>query len=366
MSIVLQLCYGRQFLKYFIFSLIGLALIVILFDMLELFRRSVNKPHIGIYDILQLSFYKLWSSIYLVFPFAIFLATSIFFFLKLHSNEFIALKSIGTSSVQILLAPFICVIIIGLFNMMVVNHIGAQLFKEFETLENNLFRQKPNQLAISKNGLWLREENENRRRTLIYAEEASNSGQNLQKVQVFLLTDSNSFLQRISAESAVLYGGYWQLNDASFLDGTGEVRKSAIFLLETSLTSNKIESGVSGPNSLSLWELPRFISELQASGFSALSYRLHMQRLLAEPIMFLSVLILSAGLLFNIKRREYKKQIVQASFLSTLLVVSLVVMNHLIYAWGLNGNLPIFVATWVPPIIGLCFASGILLRLEEV
>ncbi len=365
MNPTLQLHYARQFLKYFVLSLIGLSLLVIFFDILELFRRSVNAPHIGVYDILQLSLYKLWRSVYLVFPFAIFLTTMIFFLRKLHTNELIALKAVGASFFQIMIAPLLCVIFIGLFNMMIVNHIAAQFFKEFETLESNLFNQNANQLAISENGLWLREEKEGNRRTLIYAQGASESGQILEKLQVFLLTDNNDFLQRISADSAELYDNYWLLEGVEVLDGRGDVRELAFFVLETDLTPGKIESGVSGPNSLSLWELPNFIEDLQGSGFNALSYRLHMQRLLAEPLFFLSVLILSAGLLLHIKRREQTKQILQISFITVILIIGLYVVNNLIYAWGLQGLLPIAVAAWVPPMVGLCFAGGILLRLED-
>ena len=365
MNATLHSHYALQFLKYFAYCLLGLSLLVMLVDVLELSRRSADKSHIGIYDILHLSVYKLWRSLSLLLPAAIIFTSGIFFLRKLHTNELIALKSAGFSFFQIMAAPLFCVVFISLVNMLAVNYISAHFFNKFEALEASLFNKRAEQFIFSDNGLWLREEKEGNRRTLIYAKDVSESGQVLQNLQVFLLSGGNDFLHRISAKSAELYSSYWLLKDVEVLDGRGDVQELSFFVLETNITLDKIERGVSGPNSLPLGELPQFIKSLEKSGFNALNYQLHMQRTLAEPMFFLAVLVLSAAMLLQVKRREDVKLILRKTFIAVVLVISLYLVNELIYAWGKQGALPVFVAAWVPQIIGICFASGLLLKLED-
>ena len=72
------------------------------------------------------------------------------------------------------------------------------------------------------------------------------------------------------------------------------VRTVPVYTFKTDLTVERIQDSFSSPSTVSFWELPRFIRSLEATGFSALSHRLHWHSLLAEPLLYCSMIPIAA------------------------------------------------------------------------
>ena len=85
-------------------------------------------------------------------------------------------------------------------------------------------------------------------------------GEALSDVIVFLFEGEDKFIARIDAESAHLEAGYWMLNKAVLISGDGIPSLRPVYQLTTDLTVDNIQDSFASPNTMSFWELPRFIS----------------------------------------------------------------------------------------------------------
>ena len=97
---------------------------------------------------------------------------------------------------------------IGLFNP-----VASIMLSHFERLESRYLSNSTSMLAVSKNGLWLRQADEGGQ-SAIYATRISQSDVTLQQVIFFLFEGRDTFIGRIDAESAKLEDGYWDIRKA--------------------------------------------------------------------------------------------------------------------------------------------------------
>src|SRR3546814_11065843 len=96
-------------------------------------------------------------------------------------------------------------------------------------------------LAVSKNGLWLRQADD-RGQSVIHALSVSNKDMVLNDVIIFLYEGTDRFAGRIDAEHARLEDGYWQIENAwlSAPNRTAEFVKN--YRLKTDLTITKSQA----------------------------------------------------------------------------------------------------------------------------
>lgn len=364
-NLTLHRYHGRQFLISFFFTMLVLASLVLLLDGTELLRRTASHPHINLYHTLQLIFYKLWETIHKIIPFAICIATISFLNYKIINNENIALRAAGTSPLQILIAPFICMLFIGLFNLTIFNYAVTQFSHKFDNLQQHLFGQNTKQLSRFKNAIWLYQKNTSNRKTIIHAQSASENGQIFYDVEAFLITNNNIFLKKIAAAEASLKDGFWHFNQATITSKNATVIKQTSLSLETELTPDNVKKSLSAPENLPFWNLLQFTQNLEKTQSNTITYRLYLQKTIAEPLFHLAILLITAGLLLRVKRRQDTHQIICMNILALFATLGLYFLNNLMYVWGLNGYLPINSAAWATPIAACFTASGLIMHLEK-
>src|SRR5262249_10859882 len=160
--------------------------------------------------------------------------------------------------------------------------ISARMLSEFAALEAKYIHGQASQLAVSVNGLWLRQGDKNQQ-SVIHALRVTDQGVRLEKIIVFLYGSDDRFTGRIEAKSGELQDGAWMLHNAEVSDAAGPPVYQASYRLPTTLTPARIQESFASPDTLSFWDLPGFISAAQAAGFSAIRYQLYFYTLLAIP-----------------------------------------------------------------------------------
>ena len=358
----MQWHYAKQFTKIFVWTLLGLFVIVSLIDMIELLRRTGGRNYIGFNDIAVLLAYKLWNMMNEILPFAVLLGALVFFWRKIKHNELTALRAAGATPLQILIAPLVATFLIGLVQLLIISHIAANFTVKYDNFERSLFDENRNQLSLGQTGIWLRQGGENTHKAIISAKKAEFSGKKLSDVTVFLLDENSQFLRRVEANTALLRNGYWLLREARILDGEGGEHKQNTFLLETSLTEEKIENSFSNPEAISFWELPTFIESLRQSGFNAVQYRLQFHKLLSQPFFLMAITLIASVIVFRANRRGQNSHIILLGLAAGFV---LYFSNRLIQALGLTGGLPAELAAWIPTVAACSIGLAFLLHLEE-
>jgi len=175
-------------------------------------------------------------------------------------------------------------------------------------------------------------------------------------------------LQRISAQSARLGTGEWHLQSAKVwsLAPGGNPEATAVLrdalLLPTELTKGRIIDSFGKPDYIPIWDLPRFINQLEQAGFSARRYAVWFQAELAQPLFLMAMVLISAAFTMRPVRLSNTGLAVLSA---VLLGFGLHYIRNFAQILGSNGQIPVLLAAWAPQLAALLLAFGLLLHMEE-
>jgi lipopolysaccharide export system permease protein len=368
---------SKQFLIAFGIVLSAIMGLVLLFDTIELMRRSASKEHIEFIDVISMAILKMPQMVHVILPFAVMIGAMVAFWKLTKNHELIIIRSVGVSVWQFLFPMIFVVFIIGVLNIAAFNPFASTMYLSYERMQDKLELRHENPLVFSEQGLWLREvrpdKDGNFINSIVHAENLhfENGKLMMENISIIETTIDNVFSRRIEAEKGVLDSGYYTTdpmgvflleNAWEMTPGTPSVQKQAINI-RTSLTLDKIEEKFASPETLSFWELPGFIDFFEASGFSALSHRLHFASLLISPIFLCSMVLVAA--VFTIYPNQRKGGV----FIRIVGCVTsgfiLYFFSKLTYALGLSGALPVSLAATGPSVISILICSTILFHQED-
>lgn len=355
---------GRHFLVCFLTCFMVFLLVVMLFDSIELLRRSASHPEISFADILEMSFFRLPHMGQETFPFAILFGGMAAFWRLSRSHELVITRAAGVSAWQFLLPVLLLAAALGVFHITIFNPLASTLLTRYERLEAKYLRGQENFLAVSPSGLWLRQSNA-LGQSVIHSNAVLQQGLEveLDDVVVFVYEGTDQFRERIDASYARLEDGFWYMRNVNIQkpeEGTASYEE---YWLETDLTLTKIQDSFAPPETMSFWALSDFIKTLEAAGFSAVRHRLHLNTLLASPLLMCAMVLIAATFtLRQSSRRGGTTFIISMGVLTGFL---LYFFSDVVYALGLSDSIPVTLAAWTPSGVATLLGLGMILHLED-
>ncbi|MBD3677644.1 MAG: LPS export ABC transporter permease LptG [Rhodobacteraceae bacterium] len=362
---MLHFYFARRFLRalatvfgvfFILYVLVGLV------DHITWFRAR----EAGMGDILKLTLLYVPEELYKVFP-LLFLMGSLLLFLSLaRSSELVVSRAAGRSAIISLLSPLAVSLLLGALILAIYNPIVAATSKEYESLSRSYKRGTTSLLSISREGLWLRQGTESTQ-TVIKAERSNLDGTEIFDVTFIELSKDGIPQRRIEAESAQLRPGSWELTNAKSWPLTGENPEVGSEIHETlsvpsSLTKNQIRDSFGTPSAIPIWDLPRFIQQLEAAGFSARSHRVWLHMELALPVLLMAMVMVGAG--FTMRHTRFGR--------TGIMVLAALGLGFFVFfirnfaqILAENGQVPILLAAWAPPLVAIMLSLSLLLHLED-
>jgi lipopolysaccharide export system permease protein len=362
----LHLYFARRYAWTFFLTFALFSVMLALIDMLEQVRRF-DLAEIGLTEVVRLTVLNLPQGIYEILPLITILA-SVFLFLSLaRSSEMVVARAAGRSALRSLVAPAAAAFAIGALAVAVLNPIVAATSTQYDALAAK-YSGKASTLSLGGTTLWLRQGGPDGQ-TVIRAEGSSLDGTELRGVSFLGFARDGSPAYRIEAARAELSPGAWRLTDAKewrFDEGAANPERAAVVRAESDLPSDltieRIRDSFGTPSSIPIWDLPRFIRQLERAGFSARTHRVWMQMELASPFMLTAMLMIGAG--FTIRHVRFGR--------TGLMVLMALMMGfglHFVRSFarilGERGQIPVELAAWAPPVVALLLALGLLLHLED-
>lgn len=362
--------------------LCALLAIIYLFDTVELIRRAGNRENVTMSLILQMGLFKLPEVGQTLFPFAVLFSAMFTFWQLTRRYELIVVRASGFSIWQFL-TPIIAVsIMFGIIQMTVINPVGATLISKFEEMERNYLNSQKNQIAVFKEGLWLKQEimikGENNDKTedgqqnkgenliegyaILHAQKIKHPEWILNNVTVFYFTSDNDFLQRIDAKNAHLNNNLWNLQEVTVHKSSGQFEKTPTYTLPTTLTTQEIEESFSSPESMSFWKLPAYIQTLESTGFDATRLKVFYQNLLAQPLMFCAMILLAATVSMRPPRSKGT-----FSMIATGVFIGFIIffLSSFLQAMGATQQIPVTLAAWAPALISFLLGLSVIMNIED-
>ena len=367
LAVILSVYIGRQFTAAALAMLGGLALLVTLFDFIELLRRAAARTDIGFGLIISIALLRLPYFVMLILPFAVLLGGIVAFWRLSRSSELVVARAAGVSAWQFLTVPLACAAGLGLIATMGISPLSSAMFRRAEALDNIYLRHTGGPLAISNGQLWLRQadhELDPQGVAIIHARSVGLQGKLVSagEISVFRLDAADHLLSRIEADSATLGHGNWRMKGARTITPDHLPVHVGAMALPTDLTASRVQESFQSPDTLSVWALPGFISLLERSGFSSVRHRLHFQSLLALPLLCGTMALVAAGFSMRQTRRGGVARMVGYGVAAGF---SLFTISKVAEEFGQSGALPPVLAAWAPAAAGLMLAVALLLHLED-
>ena len=330
-------------------------------DIVELLNRTAGKDAVPLASIIGMALLKLPNLTEKMMPFAI-LFGAIWNFARLtRSQELVVARASGVSAWLFLAPALVMSFVVGVFMTTVYNPFAARLVSRYEDLEARYIRGRPSLLAVSTNGLWLRQGDE-KGQTVIHALRVSDSGLRLQDVIMFIYEGKDLFRGRIDARVAALQRDKWHLERAWV---TGPDRPAVFYPtldVKTSLTPDKIQESFATPDTIAFWDLPQFISQAEAAGFSATKHRLHYHALLAGPALLCAMIFVAAAFSLRLARLGGAARLILSGVLTGFLLYFFTDVTH---ALGISGIVPVALAAWAPATTALLLGMASLFNQED-
>jgi lipopolysaccharide export system permease protein len=363
---ILHLYFARRFASSFLILTAVLTSFVILVDLVDVTRRFANLD-IGFGRLIGLTMLNTPQTVNQILPLIMILTTVALFISLARSSELVATRAAGRSALKALIAPVVVALLIGGFAVTTLNPIAAGAAKRYVELTDVLKTGKASSFSISDEGLWLRQGSAEGQ-SVIRAWRSNEDASVLYEVTFLTYSRAGDPVRRISAESAALKGGTWVLTKAKvwpLKQGLNSEASSEIyteFTIPSSLTLERIRENFGNPGSVSIWDMPTFIRQLDQAGFSSRKHRLWFQAELARPL-FLSAMVLIASA-FTMRHTRLGGTGV-AVLGAVLLGFGLYFVRSFAHILGENGQIPISLAVWAPPVASVFLALGLLLHAED-
>ena len=352
---------SKNFTRWLCTVTLTLSVIVSLFNVVELLRRSQNKPDVGIKQVLIMTLYQLPELLNQLMPFIILFSTMLLLWQMNRRSELVVARSLGMSIWSILTPVWITIGAFSILNYAVFNPISAEFSSRFEQMEQDLLTKRSNLLTISKTGLWLKQEEE-KSYSLVRVERIGASKKDLENVTVYSFDSKNAFINRIEARKAKIIPEGWFFKDAFLSEADKPSQSIGETLWKTDLTIHKLQESFVSPDSLPIWKLLAFSELMEEAGLSSIEHLQHFYKLLFMPLVFLTMAAIAGICAYHFNRRQGGLH-----FVATGIGVGFAnfFLHKISHAMGLSLTLPLLVSVLMPITIGVFASIAWLLHLEE-
>lgn len=363
---ILHLYFARRFGMSFLLITAVLFVLVALTGLLEETRRSFAET-VTFGDLVTLTLLDTPQKINLILPLNMVLATVVLFLSMARSSEMVITRASGRSSLHTLLSPVVVAFLIGLMVVGMFNPIVAATSKRYEQLSDQFASGGGSALSISDEGLWLRQGTAEGQ-TVIRAWRSNNDGSVLYDVTFISYAPDGGPIRRIEAKSAALGPEGWSLRDAKSwplvtgVNSEGNSERFATLTLPSTLTLDRIRDSFGKAGAISIYDLPTFIRQLELSGFSPRRHKVWLQSELARPLFLIAMVLVASA--FTMRHTRSGGTGV-AVLTAVLLGFGLYFIRSFAQILGENGQIPVLLAAWAPPVAAIMLAIGLLLHRED-
>lgn len=363
---ILHLYIARRFLRAFAIVLAVFISILLPIDLAEQIRRvgSAESPFSAA---LQLSLLNLPGMLYGMLPLFIMIATLFLFLGLARTSELVIVRSSGRSALQQAMSPVVVAFVIGIIGVTVINPIVASTARQYEQSITTFRGGEARAVSVSSEGLWLRQ-GSGEGQTVIRASLANGDGTRLNEASFFVYDTDGMVTERIDAAEAQLTRGAWLLTGvtrwplAASDNPEEDAIREAEHTLPSSLTPEQIRDSFGRPQTVPIYELPRFIRDLDRAGFAGLTHRVWLQMELSNPLMLVAMVLIAAG--FTMRHTRFGRTGVMV-LSAILLGFGVFFLRSFAQVLGETAQLPATLVAWAPPLAAILMALALLLHWED-
>lgn len=339
-----------------------LSSLIMLIDLVENLRFA-GKVEDGNFSLaVGLTLMRVPSLVQTLAPF-VFLFASIWTFYQLNKrSELSVIRSAGISIWRLIGPSAFIAICAGLAMIMIFDPISANLRASAEALKAQKEGGTESFVQLHDDGIWLRQPDRDTK-LIINAASFDNANNTLVDLVVWRTDANNKLIERIDAAHAALSSGTLELSDVKIKSTDDGINRDApIYAIPTRLTANDLRERIAPPETMSLWQLPKYIPLAEAAGLPTTRYHLRFHDLSSTPLKLLAMVLIAAAFSIRPVRSGGALMLIVLSLGSGFL---LYLISEISSAIGESGVVPVALAAWAPAVIATIAATTALLHFED-
>lgn len=360
---------ARYLIKSFFAAFFAVFLLVIgvvlMFEIIDLLRRFSGRADAGMLIVMKMAFSKLPRTIDMIFPFVVMIAAMASFWKLSKSQEYVVTKAAGVSIWSFLSPILLSAFMIGFINIMFVNPFSSKMYEFHETLDYQLKTRNPDAILFNSKGLWIREAI-NKDDVMILQGKSVRMDKGIVFVMSVSIIEMDNIarpIRRLEAYIGELGKGYIELKDVKIYKQGEKTEFVPSLKYNTTINIDRIRENFIEPDAISFWDLPSTIRFYEASGFAVAKHYLRYLSLWASPFLLASMVLIAAMFALRANTRKGGVMLMIVGGIATGFIVYF--MSQVIYAFGVNGYIPTWLAVWAPFFIISSVGISVLLQIEE-
>ena len=338
----------KKFLYSFFITFVILASILFIGDFVEQFRKTASK-NVSFNIILQLTIFNFPNLVAYTLPITSFFSSIMALLILIRNSELTVISGMGISNLRTILPAIILYFFIGITFITLANPLIAIFDDRYSNLKYEYIDQVDKFASITKNGLWLKQDNyETNLTSVLYAKSTEQEGRILNTFMLLEYDDKGAFNGRIDGKKAELNEGYWKMFEIQITPKYGETSYKNYLNYKTNIKPEDISDSLSSPSSISIWRLLTFIIFLEELGYSAVDFKMHLYSLISLPFFISALVLLAFCLVQGIKQNDKFSKIIISSL---IIIFFLYFVSNLLNALGSTSQIHPIVANFGMPLI---------------
>ncbi len=365
---ILYKYFTKDLLKFFLFALFSLITLIFFIDLVELFRRSSNKVFVtylqkaNVFDIIGMAAFKIPSNIEKILPFATLIGSIACFNQWRKKNYYIISRTFGISLWKIITPALVSFFSIGLISIVLLNPLSTLFNKKYNMLQTIFFGKKDlKTFSFDTKGFWIKEISE-KKQLIINASQINEITKTLKKVNIFVFNKSKIFEERITADEARFSKNTLNLINVEIKSRNSNIKKLKLYSFPVRSDSDNFNIAINKPETIFIFDLPLYISKIEKYGLNTSHHLLHFFKLICQPFLIISMVLLSASLMLRSSERKVEIGIVS---ISLVVGFSLYFIGDFIFALGSSEKLPPLLSGFGPTLIGLFSGCYLISDIDE-
>lgn len=360
----LSLYFARRFAKMTGIIFLVVFTLIAFVDYLELARRAIQRANFNALIYLAISLTRVPTVVEHALPFTVLFASMASFVLANRQLELVVARASGVSAWGFVLPACVVALLFGIVASTAFNPAATALKEQSIAILNRL---GDNALGAESGAtqenkpLWIRQSGRDGN-WILGAKHSFNQGLSLSGVSAFVFDAKGQLDRRIDARSADYDAGEWVLADGTITRAGTMPAPFTQMRLATDLGPAQVSQRLADPQTISFWMLPQFIELSRKSGIPSSGYEMRFQTLLAQPVLFLAMVLVAATVTLRFSRSRDLGQVIL-----TGIVVGFVlyVVTELAIGLGRSGVVSPIVAAWLPSIVASLASVTVLLYRED-
>ncbi len=256
----------KNFFTCFAIVLLVFTCLIFILNIFEEVNFLQDKEKNSFYYAVILTLLNIPSLVYEISPF-IFLIAAQYFYINIFDNsEIDVMKKFRIDNLKVVTIISSVSFFLGIFIIGAFYNLSAELKHFYYDIKNNLSDENKYLAAVTENGLWLRDHNENYI-NFINAERLKDNY--LENVSITIFTDEFNLVKNIESNKVDITESLWVMKNVSIYENNFPKQEVKQLKFQTNFDKDKLYSLFSNLYSVSIWNLFDFTKDLNLINFSS-------------------------------------------------------------------------------------------------